>query len=298
MSGTINISRDLWDDDAFRDEPFTQREAWVWMVAEASWRARYKPVGIYKVWTERGQLAVSTRFLARAWKWSDSRVRRYLDMLENRRMIARVTDAHATIITICKYDIYQSKASVDDAQSTHQPTHRRRTGDANENKGVIRDIGSGDGSAREPEPTDPIPETATEREQLLEAMGCDPSGLIGPNGRMIGRMSDMQMVQRWRDELGLTFSEIIGQVREVMAGKADTGPPSTFRYFEQAMCRFAGEKAGGPKLVPITGEPGNERKNARNQGGSAKRANANADATTRAIAFAGAARRAPSEDSF
>lgn len=144
MSGTVNISRDLWDDPAFRNEPFSQREAWVWMIAEASWKKRTRRVGSYEVETERGQLAASTRFLAKAWSWAEPRVRRYLDMLENRRMISRVTDAGVTVITICKYDDYQGRPRVGDAPSTQQPTQNRRTTDANEKKGERRGKGSAD----------------------------------------------------------------------------------------------------------------------------------------------------------
>ena len=35
MSGTINISRAIWDDTTFRDSEMSQREAWIWLVAEA-----------------------------------------------------------------------------------------------------------------------------------------------------------------------------------------------------------------------------------------------------------------------
>lgn len=36
--GTVNVSRCLWDDEVFRNEPFTEREAWIWMIAEAAWK--------------------------------------------------------------------------------------------------------------------------------------------------------------------------------------------------------------------------------------------------------------------
>lgn len=138
MSGTVNIARALWDDPTFRDTEMSQREAWIWLIAEASWRPRTKRIGTKEIELSRGQVAASTRFLAAAWEWSEPKVRRYLDMLENRRMITRVTDAGVTVITICKYDDYQSKPRDDDAAPTQQPTQDRRTADANENKGEIK----------------------------------------------------------------------------------------------------------------------------------------------------------------
>lgn len=139
MSGTVNISRSLWDDPTFKDAEMSQREAWIWLIAEASWKDRIKRVGTHEISLQRGQLAASSRFMAKAWGWSEPRVRRYLDMLENQRMIERATDAGISVVTIRKYDDYQNAPRVDDARPTHQPTQQRRTTDANENKGEIRD---------------------------------------------------------------------------------------------------------------------------------------------------------------
>lgn len=122
------------------------------------------------------------------------------------------------------------------ASSKNQPDKRR------EEKN-----GSGDGTrARASEP----PDMPTDRELLLQAMGVDPvSGIIGPSGKMIGRMADMQEFQAWRDDLGLSMPDILTIIAEVMQTKAD-GPPKTFSYFTEPMRRAAGRKAR-PALVPI-----------------------------------------------
>ena len=64
VSGTVNISRDIWHDTAFKAQPFTEREAFVWMIMEASYKARDRRVGNVSVRLERGQLASSIRFMA------------------------------------------------------------------------------------------------------------------------------------------------------------------------------------------------------------------------------------------
>jgi len=92
----------------------------------------------------------------------------------------------------------------------------------------------------------------TFREQVLTAMGHDPSGVTA-SGRIIGGSSDMLELDRWRTDLGLSDVEILGVIREVCLGKRED-PPSTFRYFRKAMQRFAGEKAEAPlqKITPTT----------------------------------------------
>ncbi|MEH7827648.1 hypothetical protein [Gemmobacter denitrificans] len=260
MSGTVNVARDLWDDPTFKDSEMSQREAWIWMIAEASWKDRDRRVGAHEVALKRGQFAASTRFMAGAFMWSEARVRRYLDMLENRRMIRRETDAGVTVVTICNYDNYQNKPSSGDADATQQPTHQRRTSDANENKGEIREeyIGGGGGArAREAgpaslaNPTDP-----TLRERILAACGVDPSGLTGHGGRMIGKAPEMAEITSRMAARNLTDAEVLQVVRETMLAKREPGPPSSLRFFLDPLDRYAAARdAPVPQLSPATPRP-------------------------------------------
>lgn len=135
-----------------------------------------------------------------------------------------------------------------------------------ERKEEKEDSGGGSAHAREDfEPPDPVtepivskeqgPTMSTQREQLLAAMGCDPSGLTGPNGKIIGRVADMRLVEQWMTDLGLSFPEVLTIVGEVMATRRDPGPPSTFAYFTEAMRRAAGT-INAPQLTPITTSTG------------------------------------------
>ncbi|WP_336424789.1 hypothetical protein [Roseovarius sp. D0-M9] len=99
------------------------------------------------------------------------------------------------------------------------------------------------------EPWSPPPQTdLTEREMLLEAMGFKPEGgvAITANGQMLGRMSDVAEYRAWRDDLGLTWDEVIGVIAEVTASRNGAEPPTVFKYFTKPMQRFAALKARGP----------------------------------------------------
>ncbi|PQO23103.1 hypothetical protein C2I36_09545 [Rhodobacteraceae bacterium WD3A24] len=96
----------------------------------------------------------------------------------------------------------------------------------------------------------------THRERLLEAMGADPAtGLTGPNGRILGTQSDMEEAGRWADDLGLSEDDQLSVVREVMARKAEPGPPVSFRYFTPAMRELAGAR-NAPRLSPAAPKEG------------------------------------------
>lgn len=111
-------------------------------------------------------------------------------------------------------------------------------------------VSGGGTQARGDEPEnsagDPPPESdPTFRDQLLDAMGTDHSGLTGRGGTRIGTRADMLVAERWSTDLGLTEQEQIQIIQEVMASKQD-GLPSTFGYFNKAMQRFAEAKAAPP----------------------------------------------------
>lgn len=222
MAGTVNVSRDLWDDTTFKDSEMSQREAWIWMIAEASWKARDRRFGTAEISLQRGQLAASSRFMAKAWMWSEPRVRRYLDMLENRRMISRVTDAGVTVITICKYDEYQNGSRVSDAPSTQQPTQDRRTTDANDKKGERREEGKKEDTDVSSVAVDPeaIPDDVA---QALDAYRVTavlkgwpvPSAMNPTRRRAISaRVKDAGGIEGWIIAIGKAAdSDFLGQPR-------------------------------------------------------------------------------------
>jgi hypothetical protein len=147
MSGTVNISRDIWGDECFKSEPFTEREAFMWLIMEASWKQRTKRVGDYIVNLDRGQAASSVRFMAKAWGWTPAKVQRFVDRLKKLKKITVKTDTGVSVVTVCKYDDYQSKPKAGDTP----PIQDRYRTDTNENKGLIPDATSSSVSRSKPQ---------------------------------------------------------------------------------------------------------------------------------------------------
>ena len=114
MIGTVNISRKIWGSSAFKSAPFSEREAFIWLIMEASWKPRAKRVGDHITKTERGQVAASVRFMASAWDWTPAKVQRYLKRMIKLNLIRSETDTGLTLLTICKYDEYQNKPQAPD----------------------------------------------------------------------------------------------------------------------------------------------------------------------------------------
>lgn len=154
--GFIAIDRGIFEHPFFAREPFTEREAWVWMIAEAAWRPCQVRIGRTKIDLDRGQLAFSTRFVAIRWRWSESRVRRFLKRIgpeTNRRtgdaLASTLATRDATVVTICNYEKWQSLRRTGDAQTDAPPDAKatqRRTN--NQEPDISPSLRSGETRAR------------------------------------------------------------------------------------------------------------------------------------------------------
>ncbi|MDO5643636.1 MAG: hypothetical protein Q4G26_14780, partial [Paracoccus sp. (in: a-proteobacteria)] len=98
------------------------------------------------------------------------------------------------------------------------------------------------------------PQIPTFREQLMDAIGANSSGIINGRPTSLGGRADMAVVSKWADDLKLSKATIITVINETMAHKRD-GPPSTFRYFTPAMQREAARMAQ-PTLMPANSNEG------------------------------------------
>jgi len=76
----------------FINEPFTEREAWNWLLENVS--SEYK---------------LSIRSLAKTWQWSEAKARRFIHKLSTNALIDARSDALGTTITICNYVFIKDK---------------------------------------------------------------------------------------------------------------------------------------------------------------------------------------------
>jgi hypothetical protein len=119
--GVFAVDRGVFDHPMFAREPYSEREAWIWMVGAAAWKASRVRVGKAMIDLDRGQLAYATRFLATKWQWSHTRVVRFLKRLEIDTMVSTEATRYATRITICNYDKYAFGRNASDTQTETQP---------------------------------------------------------------------------------------------------------------------------------------------------------------------------------
>ncbi|PDT74135.1 hypothetical protein [Bradyrhizobium sp. C9] len=122
--GFYVVDRGFWQHPFFAPEPYTEREAFQWLIGEAAYRSRKRNVAGSLVELQRGQLCASVRFMAQAWGWSKSRVDRFLKRLKTETMIGTENETrrgtHPLIITVCNYEKYQGSMDETGTESETQ----------------------------------------------------------------------------------------------------------------------------------------------------------------------------------
>jgi len=125
------VNRALLHSDRWLSEPFTRGQAWVDMFGLAQHTKGFFRVRGIQVDVDRGQLGYSQVTLAKRWRWSRNKVRRYLKELENNGDITLETKQQnidiTTIITIIKYDLWQGGGTPNETPEGHQKDTKRNT---------------------------------------------------------------------------------------------------------------------------------------------------------------------------
>lgn len=117
----IKLHRGVFEKGLFKNEPFSEREAWIWLISEAKFEPSSIRIGNNVHTIDRGDTYCSIRYLAQAWSWDKSRVHRFLKFLESQKMIERKSETDLrqleSVITICNYGKYQSSDTNDETQN-------------------------------------------------------------------------------------------------------------------------------------------------------------------------------------
>lgn len=110
------LSRKLFSHRIWRAaRTFSECEAWIDLIQSARFEATVtiERIGGRDITYGRGQFPASISFLSDRWGWpSTKKVRNFLDMLKKEGMITTDCTQGMNIITLCKYDEYNSPENV------------------------------------------------------------------------------------------------------------------------------------------------------------------------------------------
>jgi hypothetical protein len=130
--GYIAVARGVLDHPTVgAGKVYSDLEAWLWLLFEAAYKPQRVRISNGRaheaLQLERGQLSHSRSYMAKAWGWTEKRVRGFLFRLEKDRQIVRQTGRLQIVITVCNYELYQNPEIAKGRQTTPQ-TGRERAG--------------------------------------------------------------------------------------------------------------------------------------------------------------------------
>ena len=94
----------IWDND----EPFDRRSAWIDLLLLVNHADNKVLIDGKVITVKRGQRVTSILFLSKRWKWSRTKTKSFLELLQNENMIkVEIEPKKKTTITIVNYSKYQ-----------------------------------------------------------------------------------------------------------------------------------------------------------------------------------------------
>ena len=123
--GWIKLHRQLCNHEIWLSEPFARGQAWVDLLLLANHKDGFIRVRGLKIPVLRGQVGWSELKLSKRWKWSRSKVRRFLNELKTEQQIEQQINLKISIITIVNYDEHQQKEQQNEQQKDNRKTTER-----------------------------------------------------------------------------------------------------------------------------------------------------------------------------
>lgn len=131
--GWISLHRKILDSDLWKCEPFSRGQAWVDLLLLANHEDSFFFKRGVKIDVKRGQLARSEVELADRWKWSRTKVRKFLNDIEKEQQIEQQKTNITQLVTIKNYDYYQKKEQQDGQQKDSRKTAEKQQKDTYNN---------------------------------------------------------------------------------------------------------------------------------------------------------------------
>jgi hypothetical protein len=133
VDGWVKLYRSVSENWVWNERPFSKGQAWLDLIILANHKDNKFPLGDEMVMVERGSFITSELKLMERWGWSKSKVRLFLNQLQNDSMIVKKTDRKKTTINIVNYSVYQESETTEEPIKDHQQTDNRPIKDTNKN---------------------------------------------------------------------------------------------------------------------------------------------------------------------
>nr|DAL53417.1 MAG TPA_asm: replisome organizer [Caudoviricetes sp.] len=105
--GWICIHRKIQDNIIWNDKPFNRGAAWIDLLMLANHEDKKIIFNGSVIEVKRGEKITSLRKLSERWGWSITKVKKFLNLLSDEKMINYKSDSKKTVYNIVNYEVYQ-----------------------------------------------------------------------------------------------------------------------------------------------------------------------------------------------
>ena len=105
--GWICVHRKIQDNIIWDDKPFSRGQAWVDLLLLANHEDKQILFDGNVIDIKRGEKITSLRKLSERWGWSITKVKKFLNLLSDEKMISYKSDSKKTVYNIVNYEVYQ-----------------------------------------------------------------------------------------------------------------------------------------------------------------------------------------------
>ena len=105
--GWISIHRKIQDNLIWNDKHFNRGAAWIDLLLLANHEDRQVLFNGNAIQVKRGEKITSLRQLSERWGWSITKVKKFLNLLSEEKMISYKSDSKKTVYSIVNYEVYQ-----------------------------------------------------------------------------------------------------------------------------------------------------------------------------------------------
>ncbi|HBC94354.1 MAG TPA: Replication protein O [Pelotomaculum sp.] len=129
--GWIKLHRKIIEHAFFQERRvFSRFEAWLYFILQANHADNKVLFGNEIIEVKRGSFITSKRKLCELFKWSNTKLDNFLNLLEFEKMIVQNSDTKKTALTLVNYDFYNNPNDTETDQERHEndtKTTQKRT---------------------------------------------------------------------------------------------------------------------------------------------------------------------------
>jgi len=106
--GWISLYRSIQDHWLWQEKPFSKGQAWLDLLLLANHKDNKFLLGNELIEVKKGSFVTSQKKLRERWGWGNGKLRSFLKLIEEDGMIKQQADKKKTVITIVKYEEFQT----------------------------------------------------------------------------------------------------------------------------------------------------------------------------------------------